>query len=159
MNMSKPLPIGTIRQRDQRGYKTIKDPTHPLAATRGGNKGWVPHHRWLAYNHVNGQPQSCAYCGHGPMPWTGGTHHAINIDHINEIKGDDRLDNLTFACSWCNMFKSAWPLAYHEHMHAIDTYGHLPPQQRPTPMNVLIDQWMIPSNDILHNLQLNRESR
>ena len=54
---------------------------------------------------------------------------AFEIVHINEIKGDDRLDNLTTACSWCNVLKSGWPLTYAEHMHAIDTYAHIPPHQ------------------------------
>ena len=143
------LPNGTINTIDKRGYQQIKDPTHPLQ-----RKGWVPYHRWIAYNAVNGEEQHCAFCNWGPMPWKGGYRQAVNIDHINEIKGDDRPDNLTFTCYWCNLLKSYWPLAYHEHMEAIDTYADTHPDDRPYPMTILTDAWGIGYADINHNINL-----
>lgn len=153
--MAHKLPEGTVRINDPRGYKRIKATGHPLSRPNG----WAPHHRYLVYEHVAGKPQRCAYCNYGPLPWRGTSTTAIHVDHINDIAGDDRLDNLTPACHWCNLIKSTWPITYHEHMEAIDNYGHLHPVNRPTMFQILIDQWMIPTTDIGHNLRINREHR
>ena len=150
--MHRSLPNGTIRPHDKRGYLRIKDPTHPLA----DKKGWVKHHRWVVYNHVNGEPQHCAYCGYGPLPWHGGSQHAINIDHINNTPGDDRIENLTSACGWCNTFKAQWPYAKPEHQQAIKQHQHTHPTQRPGILSILIEAWGIPWTDVVYNLQQNQ---
>jgi len=148
------LPNGTIRPLDERGYLRIKDSTHPLA-----RHGWVQHHRWVLYNYVNGTELHCNWCGYGPLPWRGGSQHAINVDHINNTPGDDRIDNLTAACGWCNRFRAFWPLAKDEHIEAINKYAELHPADRPTTYRILLDEWLIPINDIIYNLQLNLATR
>lgn len=148
--MFQKLPTGTVRHHD-RGYQRIKAPGHPLSDQRG----WARYHRYLVYEHVEGQPQRCSYCNYGPLPWHGGWRESINIDHINDIKGDDRLDNLTPACHWCNTMKATWPIAYHEHMQAIDNYGHLNPNDRPSTFTLLVDAWGMTHTDVAYNLKRN----
>jgi hypothetical protein len=152
------LPIGTERKQSS-GYVLIKNPEHPLAFKNGGRRGWVARHRLRYYEHVQGEEQRCHYCGYGPMPWQGHYTTAINIDHINEIKGDDRLDNLTAACFWCNLLKSGWPLTHDEHQESIKRYSHIPPHLRPTPIGVLVEAWGIGPVDVCHNLELLKMSR
>jgi HNH endonuclease len=55
-----------------------------------------------AYNH------RCGYCG-VPESWVGGE---LEIDHFYPLSrgGPDTLDNLVYACTSCNRFKSDyWP--------------------------------------------------
>jgi hypothetical protein len=148
--MGKKFPDGTIVHR-AKGYQHIKAPGHPLA----DKGGWLGYHRYLVYEHVAGKPQRCSYCNYGPLPWRGGFQQAIIVDHINDIKGDDRLDNLTIACNWCNLLKSTWPIGYHEHMEAIDDYAHLHPNDRPTTFAILVDAWGMSHNDVAYNLKRN----
>lgn len=143
--MSAALPNGTIRLRDQRGYKIIKEPDHPLAT-----KGWVPHHRYVLYNQLGPEPQHCTYCGYGPLPWRGNYKHTINVDHINDTPGDDRPENLTASCYWCNLFKSAWHVAFDEHQQAITEHGTTHPAQRPYITRVLEHAWGIGQFDVWH---------
>jgi hypothetical protein len=50
----------------------------------------------------------CGYCG-APESWAGGE---LEIDHFRPLSrgGSDTLDNLVYACTSCNRFKSDyWP--------------------------------------------------
>lgn len=156
--MAKPpnsLPIGTQRPK-KNGYWEIKAPHHPLAYSGNGRSGWVIRHRMMWYDHVQGEEQHCHYCGYGPLPWRGDWRTAINIDHINEIKGDDRIENLRPSCSWCNLLKSGWPLTYDEHLEAIQKWGHIKPERRPSALAVLVEAWGISYSDVYYNLSLQR---
>jgi len=152
------LPVGTERQESD-GYWSIKQPDHPLAYTNNGRRGWVKRHRMVLFDHVNGQEQTCVYCNYGPLPWRGQYRTAINIDHFNEIKGDDRIENLHPSCYWCNLLKSGWPLTFEEHWRSINRYGHISPWDRPHPFEVLKEEWGIGHIDIAYNLELNRAQR
>jgi hypothetical protein len=146
------LPIGT--ERENNGYVLVKQPDHPLAFQNSGRRGWVPRHRLRYYDHVQGEEQRCHYCGYGPLPWQGHYRLAINIDHINETKGDDRLENLRPSCFWCNLLKSGYPLTHDEHQAAIQRWKHHHPNDRPSPMTILVEEWGIGVIDIYHNLEL-----
>jgi hypothetical protein len=146
------LPIGTIRP--DNGYFIVKLPDHPLAY-----RGWVKRHRLVYFEAVRGQEQYCILCDWGPLPWLGGWRYAINIDHVNEVKGDDRLENLQPLCYWCNLFKSGWPLTDTEHADAIEQWCDTHPAQRPNPSKLLIDMWGLGPADVHYNLELNRNTR
>ena len=97
---------------DARGYTRIYAPEHPLADAGG----IVPRHRMLLFEAL-GQPttSACHWCGY-ELPWKTDRipafKHVINVDHLNDVKGDDRLENLAPACFWCNRNrKSAPPIA------------------------------------------------
>lgn len=151
-------PIGT-QQQELDGYWIVKQPNHPLAYLANGRTGWVKRHRMIYFDHVNGEEQHCLYCGYGPLPWRGHYRTSINIDHFNEVKGDDRIENLLPACFWCNLFKSGWPLTFEEHWRAINRYAHIAPQNRPNPYDLLQEEWGIGGVDITYNLELNRQQR
>jgi len=152
--MSQPLPEGTVRPYGN--YFVVKAPYHPVSFTNGGKKGWAPRHRKVFYDHVNGEPQKCVYCEYGPLPWRGDWRTAVNIDHFNEVKGDDRIENLLAACSWCNRFKSGWPLTSEEHWRAIYRYGHLAPWDRPEIYPILVEEWGLDFDSIYLNLEINK---
>jgi hypothetical protein len=151
------LPVGTERQESD-GYWIVKQPDHPLAYATGGRKGWVFRHRMMLFDHVNGRQQRCVYCEYS-LPWQGGWKNSINVDHFNEIKGDDRIENLHPSCYWCNLLKSGWPLTFEEHWRAIQQYGHIAPVDRPRPHPLLGEEWGIGWIDVSHNLELNRAQR
>lgn len=85
-----PPPIGRYRTAD--GYVLVNDPAHPLAHARGT----VLEHRrvYFAANGIG--PFNCHWCG-VPVEW--GTLH---IDHVNDVRDDNRLENLVASCAICN---------------------------------------------------------
>jgi len=151
-------PVGT-QQQEANGYWIVKQPDHPLAYNGNGRTGWVKRHRMMYFDHVNGEEQHCLYCGYGPLPWRGTWNTAINIDHFNEVKGDDRIENLLASCFWCNLFKAGWPLTFEEHQRAIHRYNHKHPSTRPTVVSILEEEWGLGCVDIHHNLRITREQR
>jgi hypothetical protein len=38
----------------------------------------------------------------------------VNVDHLNDLPGDDRVENLEPACFWCNANRSWFPLVFDE---------------------------------------------
>jgi len=80
-----------------RGYLEEKLPGHPLA-TKAGR---VLQHRRVYYDEYGLGPFECYWCGQ-TVTW--GTVH---IDHLNEIRDDNRLENLVAACTKCNVNRSA----------------------------------------------------
>lgn len=154
--MTKPLPLGTERT-DDRGYVWVKAPDHPLAHITGSRRGWVRRHRQRLYDSCNGAPQKCVYCEYH-LEWRGHFSRCINVDHFNEVKGDDRIENLFPSCYWCNLFKSGWPLTFEEHWRAIHRFAHLEPWVRPSMFTILIEEWGIDTNSVQLNLQINRDT-
>jgi hypothetical protein len=91
--------------RDVRGYVTVDVPAdHPLA-TKDGRVG---RHRLVLWESLGRPTESrCALCGYR-LPWKradltiNAWRYVVNVDHINELPGDDRPENLQPLCSWCN---------------------------------------------------------
>lgn len=78
------------------GYVRIKAYGHPVS----WDSGWAYEHRVKFYDHCGGHVSHCELCGYG-IDW--GSCH---IDHINEIKTDNRLENLRPLCAACNMTRN-----------------------------------------------------
>lgn len=84
------------RKRPQ-GYVVLVEPDHPMAT----KKGLVFEHRKVLYDYTNGQDQQCHWCGIS-LGWK-----ELVVDHLNEIKWDNRPENLVPACSGCNMARGS----------------------------------------------------
>ena len=74
------------------GYVMVKAPGHSLA----GKNGWAFEHRVVAFRKYGEGPHDCHWCGIS-LQWS-----EIVVDHINEVKTDNRPDNLVVACTPCN---------------------------------------------------------
>ena len=89
----------STRRVDERGYVSIKVPDHPLTPERSG--GWLYEHRAVLYDAIGDGPHNCAWCGTA-IWW-----HDLVVDHLNECKSDNRIDNLLPTCSPCNRARGA----------------------------------------------------
>lgn len=78
------------------GYVMVKKPEHPLAAK---SNGWAFQHRVVAYEKYGPGPHPCHWCGL-VLPWGD-----LVVDHLNEVKADNRPDNLVPTCNPCNRIR------------------------------------------------------
>jgi hypothetical protein len=78
--------------RQESGYVLISNPEHPLS----GSGGYVAEHRMVMYDLQGEGPHPCFWCGKS-LTWK-----RINIDHLNEVKDDNRPENLVISCHRCN---------------------------------------------------------
>ncbi len=85
------------RYRTGAGYIKILMREHPLSDSRGH----VAEHRAVAYDVNNGICPGCFWCGCS-LNWVDAV-----VDHLNEIKDDNRSDNLVVACNDCNRARGA----------------------------------------------------
>ena len=77
------------------GYIVIYRPDHPLA--RG--TGHILQHREVLYNYIGDDTPDCAICG-CVTSWEIYKYH---VDHIDENKKNNSLDNLRMLCNSCNV--------------------------------------------------------
>ena len=80
------------------GYVRLIFPGHPLAQSR---TGYVFEHRKVLFDKYGEGQHPCFWCGR-PLSWSG-----IRGDHLNEVKGDNRPDNLVISCNKCNRARGA----------------------------------------------------
>lgn len=87
------------RTMHSQGYVLLSMPGHPLAK----KSGLVGEHRLVAYEHFGPGPQECFWCGK-KVKWDGKSRSVdkLVIDHLNENKIDNRIENLVVACNPCN---------------------------------------------------------
>lgn len=74
------------------GYRLIPAQGHPMA--RG--KGKAFEHRVVYYDANPEGPKPCHWCG-CELSWD-----TLQVDHLNTVRDDNRLDNLVPSCGPCN---------------------------------------------------------
>ena len=81
----------------QEGYVmlTMQGGIHPLADANGT----VFEHRKILYDAVGPDSQACTWCGK-TLSWGG--IHGIQVDHLNGVRDDNRVENLVVSCRSCN---------------------------------------------------------
>lgn len=84
------------RGRHSEGYSLVRAPDHPLADSRG----YVAEHRFVLYAAIGDGPHDCHWCGK-TLEWT-----SIAVDHLNEVRTDNRIENLAASCIGCNAARS-----------------------------------------------------
>lgn len=73
------------------GYRLIQANGHPMA------KGFrVYEHRVVYYDAHPSGPKPCRWCG-CELTWV-----TLQVDHLNAIRDDNRIENLVAACGNCN---------------------------------------------------------
>ena len=78
------------------GYVLIPAAGHPMAV--GYSHAYE--HRVVFFDAHGGGPHACHVCGKQ------GVLADMDVDHLNEVKADNRLDNLKAACPKCNIERS-----------------------------------------------------
>lgn len=81
------------------GYVVITGSTHPLA----GAQGKVLAHRVVLYDLIGPGSHPCHWCG-ATVTWRRGRVRvgSLVVDHLNEVKTDNRPENLVPSCNPCN---------------------------------------------------------
>lgn len=82
------------------GYVWLREPDHPLA-TSGG---LVYEHRFVFYNAMGKGPFKCHWCG-ATVDW-----HNMHVDHLDEDKANNSIDNLVPSCPVCNQERGRWKM-------------------------------------------------
>jgi hypothetical protein len=84
------------------GYILIGAVGHPLARAKGA----VKVHRKVLYDAIGPGPHPCHWCGK-PVDWTYGvTSDALVVDHLDDRRSNNDLDNLVPSCNTCNSSRS-----------------------------------------------------
>lgn len=76
------------------GYVLVPAPSHPLVARHTGVMEYE--HRVVYYDAHGAGPFQCYWCGK-TVDWD-----TLHIDHLNENKQDNSVNNLVATCSVCN---------------------------------------------------------
>lgn len=80
--------------RHSHGYVLEHAPHHPLATKR--QKSRIYQHRLRYYEAYGDGPFACHWCG-CEVGWSD-----MHVDHLNDVKSDNRLANLVASCAICN---------------------------------------------------------
>lgn len=96
-----------VRKRKERlyndkGYALIYAPNHPLSSS----KGYVYEHRKVFYDAYGDSKKSCEKCG---KDWGIFDVYRSHIDHIDEDKLNNSIDNLRPLCNACNTERGKKP--------------------------------------------------
>lgn len=86
-------PVIAGRYEVKSGYVLLLMPDHPLAEK---SRRSIYEHRFVAYETRQGVCTPCHWCG-VQLTWDSAT-----VDHLNEVKDDNRPENLVVACNSCN---------------------------------------------------------
>ena len=84
--------IYPYRTYNQAGYAKVREPYHVLAL----GEGTVYEHRFVYYNKHGNGPFDCHWCGKY-ITWP-----TMHIDHLDDDKSNNSIDNLVPSCPICN---------------------------------------------------------
>lgn len=79
------------------GYIVLTKKGHPIAQKYGR----IHEHRFVAYEKYGEGPHKCFWCKK-ELEWEN-----IVIDHLNENRQDNRIENLVISCNGCNRARGA----------------------------------------------------
>jgi hypothetical protein len=148
-------PSPTWKQ-NRKGYFEAYSRDHPLRT----QNGTIKRHRVVLFDAIGGESHPCANCGWALL-WRGPDwRHCINVDHINGIKGDDRLDNLRVLCGWCNSNRNwAERICPDEWQQCTREFASIAPWERQVFICWLAVEWGIGSTDLLWAVRAEMEPR
>jgi hypothetical protein len=86
-----------IRIKHSGGYDLVYSPNHPLRQGHVGNYEYE--HRVVYYNNHGVGPFACHWCGDA-VSW-----QTLHVDHLNDNKKDNRIENLVASCAICNQHR------------------------------------------------------
>lgn len=92
----KPLP--PYRTEQSAGYVWVREPDHPLS----DSGGLVYEHRFVYYNHNGDGPFNCYWCDK-QITWD-----MMHIDHLDEEKQNNNIENIVASCPACNQRRGDW---------------------------------------------------
>ena len=92
----KPLP--PYRSEQSAGYVWLREPGHPLS----DSGGLVYEHRFVYYFHNGDGPFNCHWCGK-QITWD-----MMHIDHLDEDKQNNNIENIVASCPICNQRRGDW---------------------------------------------------
>lgn len=94
-------------------YKSVSRPRHPLAPPCGR----VYVHRMVLFDAIGPGSHACHWCGR-LVTWLLPIDNpdTLEVDHLNGVKDDNRIDNLVVSCGDCNTTRGAQ--ARHEQLLA-----------------------------------------
>lgn len=78
------------------GYLLVHAPDHPLCTP---GQQHVYEHRKVFFDAHGEGPFQCHVCG-APQGWA-----TMHVDHLNDVRDDNRLNNLAPACPTCNTWR------------------------------------------------------
>ena len=80
------------------GYLMVYAPMHPLATRQGRCREYQ--HRVVYFNQYGEGPFLCHWCAK-VVTWSD-----MHVDHVNDIKSDNRIENLVASCPRCNTWRN-----------------------------------------------------
>jgi hypothetical protein len=93
-----PLPL--YRTEQSAGYIWLREPSHPLADSRG----LVYEHRFVFYNQHGEGPFKCHWC-RVDIDWK-----VMHVDHLDDDKTNNNIENLVPSCPRCNQKRGEWKM-------------------------------------------------